>query len=164
VLAAFAPGVPAYVFIKVLTPGFYARQDTRTPVRIAFAAMLVNLVGNLALIWPLGAVGIALSTALSAWVNVILLYWVLHRHGHLRMDERFRGKLLRILAAGAAMGGTLWGLNILLDPYMAAGFWTRIGALGLLCGGGALVYGLASVLFGAYRLSELKGQLRRPAR
>lgn len=164
VLAAFAPGVPAYVFIKVLTPGFYARQDTKTPVRIAFIAMLVNLVGNLALIWPLGAVGIALSTAISAWVNVILLYITLHRQDHLKMDARFRGKVLRILAAGLAMGAALWGLNILLDPYMAAGFWTRIIALGLLCGGGALVYGLASFLFGAYRLSELKGQFKRSAR
>ncbi|MCE7795729.1 murein biosynthesis integral membrane protein MurJ [Sphingobium sufflavum] len=164
VLAAFAPGVPAYVFIKVLTPGFYARQDTRTPVRIAFIAMLVNLVGNLALIWPLGAVGIALSTAISAWVNVLLLYGALHRADHLKMDARFRGKALRIVAAGVAMGAALWGLNILLDPYMAAGFWERIGALGLLCGGGAVVYAVASFLFGAYRLSELKGQFRRPAR
>jgi putative peptidoglycan lipid II flippase len=164
VLAAFAPGVPAYIFIKVLTPGFYARQDTKTPVRIAFTAMLVNLIGNLALIWPLGAVGIALSTAISAWVNVLLLYWVLHKHDHLRMDERFRAKAVRIILAGGAMGTALWGLNILLDPYMAAGFWERIIALGLLCGGGGLVYVLASFLFGAYRLSELKGQLRRPAR
>ncbi|MET0240826.1 MAG: murein biosynthesis integral membrane protein MurJ [Sphingobium sp.] len=164
VLAAFAPGVPAYVFIKVLTPGFYARGDTRTPVRIAFWSMLVNLIGNLLLIWPLGPTGIALSTAVSAWVNVALLYAALHRQDHLRMDARFRDKVLRIVAAGAAMGAALWGLNILLDPYMAAGFWTRIGALALLCGGGGLVYGLASFLFGAYRLSELKAQFRRPAR
>ncbi|MFT3967538.1 MAG: murein biosynthesis integral membrane protein MurJ [Sphingobium sp.] len=161
VLAAFAPGVPAYVFIKVLTPGFYARQDTRTPVRIAFISMLVNLAGNLTLIWPLGAVGIALSTALSAWVNVALLYGALHKHDHLRMDARFRAKATRIVLAGLAMGAALRGLNLLLDPYMAGAFWTRIGALALLCGGGALVYGLASFLFGAYRVSELKAQFRR---
>ncbi|HEX7852670.1 MAG TPA: murein biosynthesis integral membrane protein MurJ [Sphingobium sp.] len=164
VLAAFAPGVPAYVFIKVLTPGFYARQDTRTPVRIAFIAMLVNLVGNLTLIWPLGAVGIALSTAISAWVNVVLLYWALHKSSHLQMDARFKAKAVRIILAGIAMGVALWGLNILLDPYMAGAFWTRIIALGLLCGGGGVVYGLASFVFGAYRVSELKGQFRRPAR
>jgi putative peptidoglycan lipid II flippase len=164
VLAAFAPGVPAYVFIKVLTPGFYARQDTKTPVRVALIAMLVNLIGNLILIWPLGPVGIALSTAISAWVNVVLLYWILHRHDHLRMDARFRAKAIRITAAGVAMGLGLWGLGDLFDPYMAGGFWTRIAALALMCGGGALVYALASFLFGAYRVSELKAQLRRPAR
>ncbi|CAN5297498.1 murein biosynthesis integral membrane protein MurJ [soil metagenome] len=164
VLAAFAPGVPAYVFIKVLTPGFYARSDTKTPVRIAFIAMLVNLVGNLILIWPLGPTGIALSTAISAWVNVILLYGALHRQNHLRMDARFRAKALRILAAGAAMGAALWLGNDLLDPYMAGEFWVRLGALALLCGGGAVVYAVASFLFGAYRLSELRAQFRRPVR
>jgi len=126
--------------------------------------MLVNLIGNLILIWPLGPVGIALSTAVSAWVNVALLYVTLHRHDHLRMDERFRVKALRIGAAGVAMGAALWGMNGLLDPYMAGGFWTRILALTVLCGGGAVVYGVASMVFGAYRVSELKAQLRRPAK
>lgn len=83
VLAAFACGVPAYVLIKVLTPGFYARADTRTPVRLALAAMLVNLVGNLVLIWPLGPVGVGVATALSAWVNVGLLFGVLYKRGHI---------------------------------------------------------------------------------
>jgi len=164
VLAAFAPGVPAYVLIKVLTPGFYARQDTRTPVRIALVSMLVNLVGNLVLIWPLGPVGIALSTAVSAWVNVLLLYVVLHRHGHFRFDARFRAKGVRICAAGLAMGAALWAANGLADPYMGGAFWPRVIALGLLCGGGAAIYALASMAFGAYRTAELKAQLRRPAK
>ncbi len=163
VLAAFAPGVPAYVFIKVLTPGFYARADTKTPVRIALVSMLVNLVGNLILIWPLGPVGIALSTAISAWVNVLLLYYILHRDDHLRMDRRFRAKALRIVAAGAVMGAGLWAIGGLLDPWLAGSLIERLIALGLLCGGGAVLYGLASILLGAYRVAELKGQLR-PAR
>ena len=62
-LAAFSLGLPAYILIKVLVPGFHARGDTRTPVRIALVAMLANLVGNLVLIWPLQHVGLALSTA-----------------------------------------------------------------------------------------------------
>jgi len=160
-LAAFAPGVPAYVLIKVLTPGFYARGDTRTPVRIAFMAMLVNLVGNLTLVWPLGAVGIALSTAISAWVNVILLYAALRRADHRSLDDRFRAKALRIVAAGLAMGAALYVGNALLDPHMGGPFWGRIAALALLCGGGGAIYGLAAIGFGAYRLSELKAQLRR---
>lgn len=160
-LAAFAPGVPAYVLIKVLTPGFYARSDTKTPVRIAFIAMLVNLVGNLTLIWSLGPVGIALSTAISAWVNVILLYVTLRREDRLTLDDRFRSKAPRILAAGVLMGIALYIGNDLLDGHMSGLFWERIAALALLCGGGAAVYGLAAIGLGAYRLSELKGQLRR---
>ncbi len=160
-LAAFAPGVPAYVLLKVLTPGFYARSDTRTPVRIAFVAMLVNLVGNLTLIWPLGPVGIALSTALSAWVNVILLYLALKRADHLTLDARFRMKALRIVAAGLLMGIALYVGNDLLDSHMNGLFWERIAALVLLCGGGAAVYGVAAIGLGAYRIGELKAQFLR---
>jgi putative peptidoglycan lipid II flippase len=160
-LAAFAPGVPAYVLIKVLTPGFYARQDTKTPVRIALVSMLVNLIGNLALVGPLGAAGIALSTAISAWVNVVLLYWKLHKGDHLRMDARFRGKAVRIVAAGIVMGVGLFFANALADRYMAAALWERVIALSLLCGGGGLVYILAAFGLGAYRLSELKAQFTR---
>lgn len=72
-LVVFVLGVPAYVLIKVLSPGFYARQDTRTPVRVALFSMLFNLIGNLILIWPLGHVGVAAATAFSAWVNVLIL-------------------------------------------------------------------------------------------
>lgn len=160
-LAAFSVGVPAYVLIKVLTPGFYARQDTRTPVRLAVISMLFNLVGNLILIWPFGHVGVAIATAFSAWVNMVLLYWTLHQRGHLSLDARFRAKALRIVAAGAVMGGALWFANPYFDPHMGKGTLERIVALGLLCGGGALVYGAASLAFRAYTIPELKGQLNR---
>ena len=160
-LAAFALGVPAYVLIKVLTPGFYAREDTRTPVRIAVVSMLVNLVGNLVLIWQLGVVGLALSTAAAAWVNMFLLYYVLHRRGHLTLDTRLLTKSLRIVAAGAIMGIALWLANPLADSYMAGETVERVIALGLLCGGGGGVYALATFVFRAYRISELKQLLRR---
>ena len=163
-LAAFSLGVPAYVLIKVLTPGFYARQDTKTPVRIAVAAMLINFFGNLILIWPLGFVGVALSTAVSAWVNMILLYVMLHRRGSLQLDARLRAKLLRITLAGAAMGLALWGLNPLADPHMARGLVERLVALGVLCGSGALVYGVAALAFGAYSLAELRAQFSRQSK
>jgi len=163
-LAAFAVGVPAYVLIKVLTPGFYARQDTKTPVRVAVFSMLFNLVGNLTLIWPLGHVGVAVSTAIAAWVNVLVLYWLLHRRDQLRMDARFRAKALRIVAASAVMGVALWFLNPLLDPYMGRSLWERVVALGLLCGVGGLVYGVAALAFRAYGISELRAQFRRPSK
>jgi putative peptidoglycan lipid II flippase len=163
-LAAFAVGVPAYVLIKVLTPGFYARQDTKTPVRVAVFSMLFNLAGNLTLIWPFGHVGVAISTAIAAWVNVLVLYWLLHRRDQLRMNARFRAKGLRIVAASAVMGAALWFLNPLFDPHMAAGLVERVVALGLLCGLGGLVYGAAALIFRAYSLSELRAALRRPQR
>jgi putative peptidoglycan lipid II flippase len=162
-LAAFSVGVPAYVLIKVLTPGFYARQDTKTPVRLAVVSMLVNLAGNLlsVLVLNAGFVGIALSTAAAAWVNVLLLYAALHRRDHLKLDARFKAKAVRIIAASTAMGAALFALNPVLDPYMSGGWTERVTALVLLCGIGGAVYGVAVLLLGGASLKELRGQLRR---
>ena len=161
VLAAFALGIPAYVLIKVLTPGFYARTDTKTPVRLALVSMLVNLAGNLILIWPFGAMGVGIATAIAAWVNVILLYAVLHHRGHLTIEPALVTKALRIMLASAAMGATLWFAGQWADGYMIGGFWNRLLLLSLLCGAGAMVYGLAAIAIGVYRPAELKALLQR---
>ena len=160
-LAAFSLGLPAYVLIKVLTPGFYARSDTRTPVRIALIAMLVNLVGNLILIWPLAHVGPALSTAISAWVNAGLLYWTLHRREHFTIDARLRRSAVRLAAATVAMGGLLFLLNPWIDPFMGSGLFERVVALAVMMAAGAAVYFGLAWLFGAFNLADLKAQLRR---
>lgn len=164
-LAVFALGVPAYVLIKVLTPGFYARQDTKTPVRVALFSMLINFAGNLILIWPFAHVGVAAATALAAWVNVILLYWLLHRDDHLKADARLLSRGIRIVAASAVMGAALWAATPFADRFMAGSFLSRAIALSLLCGGGAMVYAVAIFGLGAYRLSELKSLVtRRPSK
>ncbi|MDY0243153.1 MAG: polysaccharide biosynthesis C-terminal domain-containing protein, partial [Rhodospirillaceae bacterium] len=124
-------------------------------------SMLVNLVGNLTLIWSMGHVGVAAATALSAWVNVVILYAVLHRRDQLRADARLISRGLRITLASAIMGLALWYAGPLSDRYMAGTFLTRVLALGLLCGGGALVYAVAIFGTGAYRLSELKSLVSR---
>ncbi len=162
-LAAFSLGVPAYVLIKVLTPGFYARQDTKTPVRIAIVSMLFNLGGNLLSVLHLNAgfVGIALSTAVAAWVNVLVLYWILHKRDHLRVDARFKSKAIRIVAAATAMGIALWLLNPVLDPHMAKGWTERVMALIMLCGTGGAVYLVAAFALGAINLGELRQQFSR---
>jgi putative peptidoglycan lipid II flippase len=162
-LAAFSLGVPAYVLMKVLTPGFYARQDTKTPVRLALVSMLVNLAGNLLAVLVLdgGFVGIALSTALAAWVNVALLYASLHRNDHLKLDARLKAKVLRIGAAGAAMGVVLSALNPWLDAFMAGGVWHKVGALVVLCGAGGTVYGVAVVQLGGANIGEMRRQFGR---
>jgi putative peptidoglycan lipid II flippase len=162
-LAAFSLGVPAYVLIKVLTPGFYARQDTKTPVRLAIVAMLVNLIGNLlsVLVLDAGFAGIALSTAVAAWVNTGLLYWMLNRRGHLTTDARFRARATRIIGASIIMGVVLYALNPFVDPYMGGDWSGRIIALILLCGGGGVVYGAAAWGLGAARPSEMLTQFKR---
>lgn len=160
-LAAFSLGLPAYVLIKVLTPGFHARQDTRLPVRIAIASMLVNLVGNLLLVWPLGHVGIALSTAVAAWVNAGALYWVLRRRGHFVIDARLAQRLPRLVVATLVMLPVLVGFGLLLAPWLGGALVARAGALVLLLAAGGIAYLGAARLLGLFTLAELKAQFTR---
>jgi putative peptidoglycan lipid II flippase len=163
VLMAFSAGVPAYVFIKVLTPGFYARSDTKTPLRLALWSMLVNLIGNLILIWPLAHIGVGVATAISAWVNVALLWFTLRKRGHIQVDSRLRQKAWRIVLAAACMGVALWFGNALIEGQLGTGLWRRVAVLSVLVSAGGAVYALAILLLGAYRISELKTLLRRRA-
>ena len=160
VLMAFSTGIPAYVLIKVLTPGFYARSDTKTPLRLALWSMLVNLVGNLVLIWPLAHVGVGIATALSAWINVALLWFTLRKRGHIEIDQRLRQKAWRIILASAVMGLALWLGNSVVEANLGEGLLRRIAILAGFVGGGIAVYGLAIIVSGAYRLSEFKALIR----
>ena len=160
-LSAFSLGLPAYVLIKVLTPGFYARSDTKTPVRIALVAMAVNLILNLILIWPMAHVGLALSTAISAWVNVGLLYWTLHRRRHFAADARLRTRTLKLTAASLLMAGLLLVLNPFVDAYAGNGLLARTIAIGLLMAAGGIAYFAAAFALRAFSVAELKAQFRR---
>jgi len=154
-LAAYALGLPAYVLVKVLAPGFFAREDTVTPVKIALAALIVNVVLMLILIWPLAQVGIALATALSSWLNALLLAWLLHRDGLFRPDARLRRRTVRIGLATLVMIAVLLGGLALLAPLAAAL------ALALLVALGAGAFFLAAQLLDAFRIGEVRTALSR---
>lgn len=160
-LQAFSLGLPAYVLVKVLTPGYHARGDTRTPMRIALAAIGVNLVGNLTLIWPFGHVGIALATALSAWLNAGLLWWFLRRRGAYAIDAGLRRTAPRMLAAALVMAVVLWVAGDALMPLTQGGLAQRAAALVALIGGGVVVYFGAGRLLRAYDPGQLLAALRR---
>jgi putative peptidoglycan lipid II flippase len=159
-LSAFALGLPAYVLIKVLTPGFHARGDTATPVRVAVAAMLVNLVGNLVLIWPLGHVGIAVGTAISAWTNAGVLAWLLVRRGQFALDARSRRTLPRVALATLAMLAVLWAVQP-LRPAAGAALPMRGLLPVLLLGAGGLSYLAAARALGLFTVKGLAAQLKR---
>ncbi|MGH8521059.1 MAG: lipid II flippase MurJ, partial [Gammaproteobacteria bacterium] len=93
----------AFVFIKVLAPGYYARQDTRTPVRVGVIAMLTNILLNALLIWPLAHAGLALATSLSAYINAALLYRGLHQANIYRPLPGWGMFLARVIVAAALM-------------------------------------------------------------
>lgn len=162
-LTAFSAGLPAYVLIKVLTPGFHARSDMKTPLRFALVAIAVNLVGNLVLIWPLEHVGPPLATAIASWVNLLLLYVALMRRGHFSTDKDLNSHLLRLLAAALLMGLALLAINPLVEPLLARSAEWRVLGLGLLVSGGMLVYVVATFATRAFTIGELKALLRRRA-
>ncbi|CAA7616342.1 murein biosynthesis integral membrane protein MurJ [Magnetospirillum sp. UT-4] len=159
-LMAFALGLPAYVLVKVLVPAFFAREDTRTPVQVAGAAMALNIVLNLALIGPLAHVGMALATALSAWFNVVVLALILKRRDLFAMDSRLSSRAPRILAAAAVMGGLLWAGRLLAWPH-AHGLMLSILVLAGLVVLGLAAYAVLAHLLGATRWSEVKASLKR---
>ena len=78
-LVMYAIGLPAFILVKVLSSGFFSRQDTKTPVKVAVVAMVANVVLNLLLVFPLAHAGLALATSLSACLNAGLLLWILRR-------------------------------------------------------------------------------------
>lgn len=163
-LAAFSIGLPSYILVKVLTPGFYARQDTRTPLRFALISMAVNLVGNLVLIVPLQHIGPPLATAIASTVNVWMLYHRLVRRGHFIADRRLRRRAPRLLLAALAMGAVLWRGQILIMPYVHGSWMMRFAALGALVTGGMVVYGLATVIMGAFSRDDIAMLIRRRAK
>ena len=159
-LAAFSVGLPSYVLVKVLTPGFYARQDTRTPVRFATWSIGLNIAFNLALIVPLQHMGPPLATALSSTANVWLLYATLRKRGHFAPDDRLKRRAWRLTLAALAMGAVLWPLNAWLMPYTTGTSLVRWGAMAALVAAGMVLYGGACLATGGFALRDLRN-LRR---
>ena len=160
-LAAFAAGLPAYVLVKILSPGFFAREDMVTPVRIAVAAMAGNIVLCLALVRPLGHVGIALATACASWLNAGLLAIVLRRRGHLVIDDRLRRRLPRVTLASIALGLAI-GLGALgLRGLFAGSLGERVSALALLVVGGLVLFVILVQATGGARYADLKSMMQR---
>ena len=156
-LIAYAAGLPSFVMIKVLVPGYFARQDTKTPVRIAIVCLTINIALNLILMGPLGHVGIALATSLSGWLNAALLARGLHRRGFFTADARLRRRLPRMLAATAAMAAALWAVASALSGPLGTSLGTGVGSLIALTFTGILVYGLTARIVGAAYVTDLKG-------
>ncbi|MDY0242080.1 MAG: murein biosynthesis integral membrane protein MurJ [Rhodospirillaceae bacterium] len=159
-LRLLAAGLPAYVLIKALTPGFFARHDTRTPVRVAGLCMAANVALNLILMERMGYLGMALSTALSAWLNVVLLVIMLRRRGYLITDRRLKKRIARMVPACMIMAVILAALAWRLDPWFAQGG-LRFLALAILVVAGIVSYGATALATQATSLAELKDVFRR---
>ncbi|EQM40614.1 integral membrane protein MviN [Vibrio parahaemolyticus NIHCB0757] len=154
-LLAYASGLLNFMLIKVLAPGYYSRQDTKTPVKYGIIAMVTNMVFNAIFAYFYGYVGLAIATALSAFVNMALLYRGLHIAGIYQITKRTVFFIIRLVIAGAAMvAAILWQLED-MSVWLEWSFAHRSGMLGMLIGLGAAVY-LAVLFLTGVRLKDLK--------
>ncbi|ELA9372251.1 murein biosynthesis integral membrane protein MurJ [Vibrio parahaemolyticus] len=154
-LLAYASGLLNFMLIKVLAPGYYSRQDTKTPVKYGIIAMVTNMVFNAIFAYFYGYVGLAIATALSAFVNMALLYRGLHIAGVYQITKRTVFFIIRLVIAGAAMvAAILWQLED-MSVWLEWSFAHRSGMLGTLIGLGAAVY-LAVLFLTGVRLKDLK--------
>jgi putative peptidoglycan lipid II flippase len=165
-LSAFSLGLPSYVLVKVLTPGYYARHDTKTPVRYAIQSVGINLVGNILLIplfgrYGFGHVGPPLATAIASTVNVWMLYRTLRKRGHFEADARLRRRVPRLVIASLLMGAALFWVAPAIDPYLTGSILHRGAGLIALVTAGVVVYAVACFLTGAFVLDDLKLLTRR---
>jgi putative peptidoglycan lipid II flippase len=147
-LQAYGLGLLAFMLIKVLAPGYFSRQDTKTPVKIAVIAMVVNMVFNLVLIFPLAHAGLALATALSAFLNAGLLLRGLLKQGVYGFAPGWGRWIFQLSAANIAMGVLLYYFAPAAADWLAAGLWDRVIWMALLVIGGGLVYTLVLIAFG----------------
>ncbi len=154
-LRAYSLGLLAFMLIKVLAPGYFSRQDTRTPVAIGIKAMVANMVMNLMFIVPLKHAGLALATSLSAFLNAGLLLRGLLRDEVFRWQSGWSRFLLQIVAANLVMVLFLLGFAADTGVWIERGLWDRILSLGLLCCGGGGLYFLMLWIAGI-RLSHLR--------
>jgi len=162
-LAAYALGLPAFMLVKALTPGFFAREDTRTPLYIALISIALNVGLNAAFIFGtnLAQVGIALASSLSGWINALLLAAVLLSRTHWLPDPRLTSRAWRMALATIGMSGGVAGLLLLLKPALARPDLTGIVALLGICALGALTYGGLGAALGVVKISEMRFLLRR---
>ena len=151
----FALGLPGFVMLKVLTPAFFARENTRTPMIWAGISASINLSLGWTLFNTMGFHGLALATSVAAWVNVVGLSVLLLKSGDLTPDASLRKHLPRIIAASAVMGAGLWWGRQFLPDMSASNILMDFVWLIAVTGAGAVLYGVAATLLRAYDLADI---------
>ncbi len=143
-LIAYSFGLPAFIMVKVFAPGFYAREDTITPVKIAILCVIINVVGNLILMQYYSHVGLAMATTLSAWVNVVLMAGVLYKRKHFQPDADLIKSIVAVVFASAVMGFALLELVPILD--FASSLFNKIMSVSILVISGMAIYGIITLV------------------
>jgi len=160
IVVALVAGLPSYVLVKVFQPGFFSREDTRTPVWISAGALIINIGINIAVVPRYGIVGLAAATAFTSTLNVAALYAVLQARGWFHFSAKLASRIARQLVATAAMAGVLYALMPILAERYAGNVFEKVWSLTALCGAGLIVFFGVAYAIGALD-KDLLAQLRR---
>jgi len=154
VALALRYGLPAFVMLKILTPAFFAREDTKTPMIFAGVSALINVTLGVYLFFTIGFYGLALATSVAAWVNVICLGWLLIKDDSFAPDMRLLSRLPRIAMACAAMAVGLIAIATPMSKYLTGNFAKDFIVLGAVCGVGFVIYAAAAALLRAFNMTR----------
>jgi len=154
-LWAYASGLLSFMLVKVLAPGYYSRQDTKTPVKFGIIAMVSNMLLNVIFAIPFGYVGLAIATSLSATLNAGLLWFGLYRSGVYQLQKQSLAVLVRIVCSGLVMAGTLFLFSPNLTTWAEFSLIEASVQLFVLIIGSVFVYFAANLLLGL-RLHHFK--------
>ncbi|MCL6705728.1 murein biosynthesis integral membrane protein MurJ [Pseudomonas sp. R2.Fl] len=166
VLAIYGVGLPGFVLIKALQPGFFAREDTKTPMRLTGISVVVNSALAISLFPLLAERGIAAAEAAAGWINTVLLFTTLLRRGDLKWEWPLVGRTARLAVATAVMAGVLVYLSdrwaVWLGP--ASSLFNQVSALGALIAIAMVVYFGVAFAIGGASLGMIRRNLQRKAK
>ncbi|MBL9029495.1 MAG: murein biosynthesis integral membrane protein MurJ [Caedimonas sp.] len=160
-LMVLAAGLPAYVLIKIFTTSFFAREDTKTPVIIGILSVIANVLISLSLLKSLQHVGIALATAISAWMNAALSGIILWQRGAFQFNDRFRRFLPRVALSSFATSFWILALKKVSSEALESTFFSQFIALFVMVGGGIFGFFVLARLTGAFDLKDFQLQFRK---
>jgi len=158
-LTFYSLGLPAYVLIKVIEPAFFARSDTKTPMRIAFVCMIANVVFNIFFfVLDMSYVGIITSSVLSSYLNLVLLLTILIRRKHFKFEKKFVKKLILILIPSVVMA---FALIFMKNIFVISDKFGNITELVIMVATGVFIYGVSSYFSGSLNILSKSHLLKR---
>ncbi|MCV3736589.1 murein biosynthesis integral membrane protein MurJ [Rhizobium sp. TRM96647] len=165
-LAIYGLGLPGFVMIKALNPGFFAREDTKTPMRITLFSVVVNCVLAVSLFPHFHERGIATAEATSGWLTAIFLFVTLVRRGHWPLEKALVWRVARLVIAAFVMAASLDYASGLMAARLAstASLLEQVAALGALIGLSMVIYFGVAFLIGGADLGMIRRNIRRKAK
>jgi len=158
-LLGYSVGLLALILVKILAPGFYARQNLKTPVRIALVTILVTQLLAVSLMWPLGHAGLTLATSLGAIFNASCLFWFLRKRGWYTPQSGWLPFVCKLAVALGVLAALLFWLAGSASFWLNAGLWAKVARLAALVAAGAGAYFAALFLLG-FRLRDFNRRER----